>query len=75
MSFTSNKTQILELVDTPGRRKPSNFGYMICAQEAYPISLCFGLINTIKAMYILLSIGWHVGRFQTCIHKTQFLGF
>ena len=40
MSFASNKIQILELVDAPGHRKPSNFGHMIsCSQEAYPISL------------------------------------
>ena len=39
MNFTSNKTQILELVNTPGRRKPSNFSHIIsCGQEAYPIS-------------------------------------
>ena len=38
MSFASNKTQILEVVDTPGHRKPSNFGQMIsCGQEAYPV--------------------------------------
>ena len=38
--FASNKTQILELVDTPGRIKPSTFGHMISGgQEAYPISL------------------------------------
>ena len=38
--FASNETQILELVDTPGRMKPSNCGHMISrGQEAYPISL------------------------------------
>ena len=40
MSFASNKTQVLELVDTPGCMKPSNFGHMIShGQGAYPISL------------------------------------
>ena len=35
---------------------------------------CDFISNKIKAMYILLSIGWHFDRFQTCIHKTQFPG-
>ena len=40
MNFASNKTQILELVGTPGLMKPSNFGHMIShGQEAYPVSL------------------------------------
>ena len=39
-SFASNKTQILELVDIPGRMKPSNFGHMISrGQGAYSVSL------------------------------------
>ena len=29
-------------------------------------------VNKIKVTYMLLSIGWHLDRFQTCIHKTQF---
>ena len=34
-SFASNKTEILELVDTPGSMKLSNFGHMISrGQEA-----------------------------------------
>ena len=40
MSVASKKTQTLELVDTPGSIKPSNFGHMIShGQEAYPVSL------------------------------------
>ena len=40
MSSANNKTQILELVDTPGRMKPSNFGHMISrGQKASPASL------------------------------------
>ena len=39
-SFASNKTQISELVGTPGRIIPPNFGHMIShGQEAYPVSL------------------------------------
>ena len=39
-SFASNKTHVLELVDTPGHRKPSHFGHMISrSQESYPVSL------------------------------------
>ena len=38
MSFVSDKTQVLEVVGTPGCRKPSNFAQMIsCGQEAYPV--------------------------------------
>ena len=46
--FASNKTQILKLVDTPGRMKPSNFGHMISqGQEAYPVSLMSQSIPTL----------------------------
>ena len=39
MSFASNKTQILELVDTPCRMKPSNLGHMTSrGKEAYLVS-------------------------------------
>ena len=39
-SFASNKIQILELVCTPGHKKPSNCGHMIShGQEAYPVGL------------------------------------
>ena len=38
--LASDKTQILELVDTPGHMKPSNLGHMIShGQEAYLVSL------------------------------------
>ena len=33
---------------------------------------CDLILNKLKAMYILLSIGWHLDRFQTYIHKTKF---
>ena len=36
--------------------------------------MCFGLVNTIKAIYILLSKEWHLDRFQSCIHDYP-LGF
>ena len=53
MSFASNKTQILELVDTPGRRKLSNFGHMIsCGQEAYPINLKESRLLKMIVMYL-----------------------
>ena len=40
MSFANIKTQTLELVDTLGGMKPSNFRHMISrGQEAFPISL------------------------------------
>ena len=35
-SFGSNKTQILELVDTPSHIKPSNFGHMISHGQGLP---------------------------------------
>ena len=31
--------------------------------------VCVFVLNKIEAMYILISIRWHLGRFQTCIHK------
>ena len=39
MSFASKKTKILELVDTLGRMKPSNFGHMISLKQRRLVKL------------------------------------
>ena len=63
MSFASNKTQILELVDTPSRLKPSNFGHMISrGQGVHPISLKQAkmmVIYSYKLYRVHQSVAWY----------------